>query len=421
MKRLAIFLPAALAVLAAGAGCGGDSKVKPDAGTFGDGPVQDLPGPLDMPGDYVPPKEKEPDVVPDGPTMCGVDVRVTNWSGGRGRPSLAWNGTVWGVAWEDYRDGNWEIYFTTLDKFGGRTSIGDNQISATAKPSNNSSLVWNGSKWAAVWNDDVSGNGDILFDLISTEGKGMGEVDTIKNDGKSQRPVLLARTGGGYAMAWENVAEGLNFEIYFALLDEGGTLVGPETRVSNATGNSFAPAIAKLGDGYVLAWYDERDGADKAQIYIIKIDKDGKAVGVEKKLTSEATPSHFPSVVVSDKQVAVAYEKGQELWVALLRAADLSFDIAPKAYSPKGEISAAPSIAYDGTNFGLAYQTTPMPSNSDIRFLVIDKAGATVGSEKAIADPKNSFSPSLAWSGSSWGIAWEDDRPGRKEIYFGCF
>ncbi|NMC68996.1 MAG: hypothetical protein GYA57_02885, partial [Myxococcales bacterium] len=44
----------------------------------------------------------------------GTERRITTAPGRPWRPALANRGDAWGLAWADERDGNFEIYFTTL-------------------------------------------------------------------------------------------------------------------------------------------------------------------------------------------------------------------------------------------------------------------------------------------------------------------
>ena len=44
----------------------------------------------------------------------GADLRVTSAPNESQIPSLSWTGSEFGVSWFDYRDGNWEIYFSRV-------------------------------------------------------------------------------------------------------------------------------------------------------------------------------------------------------------------------------------------------------------------------------------------------------------------
>jgi hypothetical protein len=53
-------------------------------------------------------------------TKAGPDLRATRDAGYSFEPSLVWTGSEYGLAWEDNRDGNNEIYFTRLSSAGAR-------------------------------------------------------------------------------------------------------------------------------------------------------------------------------------------------------------------------------------------------------------------------------------------------------------
>jgi len=77
-------------------------------------------------------------------------------------PILAWSGSRYGVAWQDSRDGNYEIYFREL-RADGSPLAADERITRTAAPSVNVKLVWNGSAFYLAWTDKVAAVNQIFF------------------------------------------------------------------------------------------------------------------------------------------------------------------------------------------------------------------------------------------------------------------
>ena len=49
-----------------------------------------------------------------GGTKIGSDARITDAPEGSAYPSLVYKGDMYGVTWQDFRDGNNEIYFALI-------------------------------------------------------------------------------------------------------------------------------------------------------------------------------------------------------------------------------------------------------------------------------------------------------------------
>ncbi len=98
-------------------------------------------------------------------TKIGSDTRISvDDAYDSDNPSLVWTGTEFGVAWEDYRDGDfWEIFFGRIDSNG--TKIGsDTRISVDdTYNSEFPFLVWTGSEYGISWEDGRDGNAEIYF------------------------------------------------------------------------------------------------------------------------------------------------------------------------------------------------------------------------------------------------------------------
>jgi hypothetical protein len=83
----------------------------------------------------------------------GAPLRVTNDPASSMRPDLAWNGTEYGVAWQDGRNGNFEIYATRVSATG--IEIGDDlRVTAAAGASAIPSIVWTGNEYGLAWEDE---------------------------------------------------------------------------------------------------------------------------------------------------------------------------------------------------------------------------------------------------------------------------
>jgi cysteine-rich repeat protein len=305
-------------------------------------------------------------------SKMGSDIRITSNSGPSFYPSIVWTGSEFGVAWEDQRDGNNELYFVRIDSSGSK--IG-NDVRITNDPANSyyTSLVWTGSEFGAAWEDYRDENVDIYFARIDSPGSKIGSDVRVTSDSSVQRVPFLTWTGSEFGVAWQDFRD-LDLEIYFARLDSSGSKIGSDAKVTSASGDSRAPFLAWTGSEFGVAWEDDRDG--NFEIYFARIDSSGSKMGSDVRITSAV-------------------------------------------YS-----SLSPSLAWTGSEFGMAWQDL-RDGSYEIYFARIDSSGSKMGSDVRITDYSGeSKTPSIAWTGSEFGVAWDDSRDDfNEEIYFariGC-
>jgi hypothetical protein len=306
----------------------------------------------------------------------GADIRLTDAAGASEQPSLRWTGSELAAAWSDARDGNAEIYLaraTSLgEKIGGDVRITDD-ASASAAPV----LVGAGSQLAVVWVDDRLGmlDTELYLALVSAAGeKTSGDIRLTDAAGTSEMP-SLAWTGSRLGVAWKDQRD-VDYEIYFALVDETGAKEGSDVRITNAAGGSGSPSLHWTGSHFLLAWCDGRDGAGQAEIYFTAISASG------------------------------AKETG-----------DVRVTTAP-------QLSSFPSAQWTGSELGVTWKDARSSPLGEIFFTRLGEDGSRLGSDVGLSSPGgvNEY-PSLVWTGSAFAAAWHGTLAGNPEIYLaliGC-
>jgi len=111
----------------------------------------------------------------------GDDVRITNDPANLRRPSLAWTGLEYAVAWPDARDGNFEIYLARLDATGAKAGP---DIRLTEDPgfSDHPALAWTGAEFGTAWRDSRTDDNEIFFarmtcNCVDQDGDGFSSCD----------------------------------------------------------------------------------------------------------------------------------------------------------------------------------------------------------------------------------------------------
>jgi hypothetical protein len=84
--------------------------------------------------------------------------------------------------------------------------------------------------------------------------------------------------------------------------------------------------------------------------------------------------------------------------------------------SPLGAIY--PSLVWATSQYGLAWHDG-RDGGTEVYFVRLSGTGTELGAETRISDLSvQSRAPELAWSGSEFGVTWEDMRDGNEEVYF---
>ena len=78
----------------------------------------------------------------------------------------------------------------------------------------------------------------------------------VSQSGAGAFEAALATDEAGFAVAWYDNRD-RNAEIYLRLLDRTGHPSSPERRLTITPASSYEPSIERLGDSFILAWYEQ--------------------------------------------------------------------------------------------------------------------------------------------------------------------
>jgi imidazole glycerol phosphate synthase subunit HisF len=217
-----------------------------------------------------------------------------------------------------------------------------------------------------------------------------------------------------------------NSEIYFARLDATGARIGTDVRVTNDPSYSEYPSIAWTGTEYGVAWVDNRSGS--SQLFFTRLDSSGGKIGgdMQETITASLNPTTNPPVLAwNGSGYGLLWVDGQQGGVRINFAAldatgtKLGNDIAVVS-SPAGDLSAA-VLAWNGTEYGVFWQAIDTGS-PEVFFTRLSSSGANLGGIVQVTQPPATgvAFPKVTWSGSEYGLAWEDYRDfnAGSEIYF---
>lgn len=260
---------------------------------------------------------------------------------------IVWIGDRYGVLWQERRDGDYEVYFTLLNRRAEK-AIPDVRLSNAFGFSINASLAWTGNEFIAVWQDERNGSFDIYGQRIDVEGRPVGsnvqltstpfddeapeiaigtqtlalaygnsnsgqnirlrifdletlslQTDTIEvTTGSTPDAVYPDVTWNGdrYLVTWF-LRSGPQKAVFGATYDEAGTGLTPATAISNpGPFRSRYPTVLPLGDRTLFVYSDDRDQNDGYELYSRMVDQDLTPLGGEERLTNAPRDSVDPVV-----------------------------------------------------------------------------------------------------------------------------
>lgn len=239
----------------------------------------------------------------NGGTSWGPDVRLTNNAAISHFPAIAVSGAVVHVVWEEYRDGNGEIYYKRSSDAGASWGADTRLTNNSAKSLSPSVAVFD-DLVHLTWFDQRDGNDEIYYKRSDDGGLSWGLDTRLTNDSFPSIYPAIAASEAGIHLAWEEHRHG-NGEIYYKRSIDGGATWGIDTRLTNNNAQSFSPSIATSGEDVNIAWFDQRDGND--EIYDKHSTDAGSNWGSDKRVTMDADVSNYPSVSVSGSSVHLAW------------------------------------------------------------------------------------------------------------------
>lgn len=220
--------------------------------------------------------------------------------------SLAWSGQALAVAWEDRRNGDYEIYFNRFDP-GGRKLDPDLRISDAVGFSLDPNLVFTGSEYLVGWTDGRNGSGDfrVFAQRLDLLGRPLGTNVNLTPDFVDARGAAMALGTTEIGLTFSASAGDTDQIVFRAVTHDLGVL-GPAVAVSgaNATGGGAVHAL----DRYVVTWSEYFQGTGPGEsIWGAVVDRNGELLQPARALTPGGGFARSHSVLAFGDRLALAW------------------------------------------------------------------------------------------------------------------
>ena len=182
-------------------------------------------------------------------------------------PSVAFDGDNYLVVWGDVRKNQAShIYGTRVTPSGTVLDISGFPISTAPSLQRSPSVVFDGTNYLVVWQDERNGNYDDIYGArVSPGGQVLDSsgisISTAEN---YQESPSIAFDGINYLVAWQDYRNGsLNPDIYGARVSQAGAVLDSNGfAISTAINYQQQPSVTFDGTDYIVVWEDHRSGLD---------------------------------------------------------------------------------------------------------------------------------------------------------------
>ena len=174
------------------------------------------------------------------------------------------------IVWQHERDGNFDIYFqmynSSNEAMGNNQKVNDD--ASTADQIDPSIAMDGNGNFIIAWEDWRNGNPDIYFQLFNSSGVAVGSnARANDNIGTTiQRFPSVAMNGrGDFVIAWEDYRFGCdNPDVFGQRYHSDGTPWGDNYRIVTNGPNygEKAPTVTSTAETIIFSWIDNRDSVD---------------------------------------------------------------------------------------------------------------------------------------------------------------
>lgn len=221
----------------------------------------------------------------------------------------------------------------------------------------------------------------------------------------------VAASGDNVYVVWYDGRDG-NYEIYYKRSTDGGLDWGPDIRLSNGSGDSYAASIAVWNDNVHVVWHDTRDG--NREIYYKQSLDNGETWSDDIRLTTDLAYSWRPSIAVEGECVHVVWQDERS------GNSDIYYKVSTdngntwsddERLTYTSTVSQYATVAVSGSNIHVAW-TDNLPSHGTIWYVRSIDNGNSWGSGLQLSEYNECYYPSIAAEGEIVHLGWNDGRPG---------
>ena len=335
-----------------------------------------------------------------------TEVRLTNDNSNSEWPAIDFdNSNNASIVWQDYRDGNWEIYFCRIDE-NNNILVSPTRITQTGSNSIKPDVgVDNAGNSYVVWEE----SGSIRYCKIDSSGNKI--VDDITIDGGSL-PAISTLADGTSGIAWEK--SGMVYKTQFEKRNSSGNLIGNILIL-----NSICFFVEKN-------CYIDKDDQNNFYVWRLELGNWFSHYYHIAKITSSNSIAYngaFLQASDDSKECCLGITQEDNAYLFYVDYTDGYYQIYDGSQNPQSSgngNSRYPSMSTKPQNrsfFTLVWEDN-RNGNWEVYFNKYDDNNF-IADQILNNDNEHSRHPDVACnSNGKWSIVWEDYKDGNSEIYY---
>jgi hypothetical protein len=365
----------------------------------------------------VPTSERDPSIGAPASTATGAQGGPGNGSGEGG--SL---GRVDGSTADDLPDAASDAHLASdaAALCPGVTNVTDTATIVGRGIPSLPKLVWNGTRYAAVWYDDSNGTFEVYFAFVEPSGVlAPGPITRVSpDDAKLSGFARLAWNGNEYGVVYVDDRAGTPARaVYFARVAASGALVsGSEIAIGGGPGTQHYPAIAwdPIDSVWGVAW--EQSGSGASSILFARVSATGALVPASHLQVNSPGTSGLLSeagnspLVWAGSRFAIAWSEPSSTMFAEISGAGAIVPGSRTVVDPSAHLSRRATLAQGGSAYGVVWMDQRELSRYDVYFARVNAGGGAIANSRVKISQAAVYAgePAIAWNGADWAVAWDD-------------
>jgi hypothetical protein len=372
---------------------------------------------------------REPDFpihgIDEGEFLVDTSVTHVPAPGTQTAPGIAFDGTNFLVVWEDHRNVGADIYGARVTTAGVVLDPVGFAISTAAGDQEPPAVAFDGTNFLVVWEDWRTDTADVYGARVSPQGVVLDSngIAVSAASGRQEEPAI-AFDGTNFLVVWQD-DRGSSVDIYGARVNQAGEVLDPSgTPVSTGANDQLCPAVAFDGTNFLVAWEDLRGAA--SDIYGARVTQAGVVLDPSGFAISMAANRQWSSDVAFDGTNLLAVWQDlragggySHIYGARVTQAGTVLDTNGISISPTAYDQWSPEAAFDGTNFLVVWEDWRGSSYYDIYGARVTRSGVVLEPNSIVisqaADAE--YVPAVAFDGTNFLVAWQDHRGRSPDIY----
>ncbi len=363
-----------------------------------------------------------------GVVLDSAGIAISTALDDQSLPSITFDGTNYFVVWEDQCSGpTRNIYGARVSPTGTVLDPGGIVISNTEEHSWDPTVAFDGTNYFVVWQETVSsGNqGDIYGARVSQSGVVLDSVAiAVSADTCLQDCPSIAFDGTNYLVVWWDRRSGTNCDIYGARVSQTGVVLDSAgIAIITALDDQSLPSITFDGTNYFVVWEDQRS-APNHNIYGARVSQTGTVLDSAGITISTVSHGRVPCALFGSTNYFVVWQDlrrypdytgtihwGQyDIYGARVSQSGVLLDSAGIAISTAMKDQCYPAIAFDGTNYLVAWDDNRNSSYFDIYCARISPTGTVLDTAGIRISPLSYHQrlPAIVFDGTNYVVVWEN-------------